>query len=60
MKLSSILYKISRKTGKCSSAINDVETFLTFDPDKILKRLLRKKVNKASYQVVKKINKNIK
>lgn len=59
-KISSKLYKLSRMFGKAGSTINDVETLMSGDPEKIVKRAVRKKVNKESHKIAQKINNKLK
>lgn len=55
-KPSSVMYGITRKLGKIASTMNDVETVLTFNPKKIVKRFGRKKVSKVFNSKARKVN----
>lgn len=54
-KLTSDLYKLSRKLGKTASIINDIETLASGNPKKILKRSKKKTVGKALNKLNRKI-----
>jgi hypothetical protein len=58
-KPSSVLYNLARKVGKTASKMNDIETLLTLNPSKIVKRIARKTTYKATNSVARKINKNL-
>ncbi len=53
-KLVSSLYDISRKAGKCASTLNDIETLMSGDIGKYIKRKHKRKIRSI---VNKKINK---
>lgn len=55
MKLTKILYNISRKFGKTATILNDIEIVASLDAKKIKKRIVRKAVNKAANKINKKI-----
>lgn len=59
-KISNILYAITRKIGKAASTAADLETLATLNPEKIIKRIIRKKINKAGYKATSKISRKIK
>lgn len=54
MGLSKYFYKSTRRTGKIASVLYDVETLLTFNPKKIVKRFARKKIWKLSMKTTRK------
>lgn len=54
-KISSGLYDVARTIGRLASKINDVETFLSGDPKKIVKRAVNKKIAKVSYGISRKL-----
>lgn len=54
------LYKVSRTSGKLASKITDIETLASGDPEKIIKRVARKKVYKESNKIARKINNKLK
>ena len=54
--LSNALYKIGRKTGKIATTLNDVDALLSGDPKKIVKRVARKEIYKASNKITKNIS----
>lgn len=59
-KPSSLFYKGARKLGKIGSTLNDVETLLTLNPEKIVKRSMRKRVWKERNKNTKKITRFLK
>lgn len=60
MKISRLLYNLTRKLGKASSIANDLETISTGDCNKIVKRFARKSIFKKSNKIAKIINSKIK
>lgn len=48
MKLSNFFYKIARQSGKTATTVKDIETLMTGNPEKILKRHIRKKIYKRT------------
>jgi hypothetical protein len=56
-KASGILYGLARNIGKAASTVNNIETFLTFDPKKIVNRVARTQVYKGTNKVARNINK---
>jgi hypothetical protein len=58
-KLSGMLYNISRLAGKTASTITDVETVLSGNPEKIIKRAGRKTIYKHTNKTARKINRNL-
>lgn len=60
MKLSKVLYNITRTTGKYASLANDIETIMTGDPKKIAKRMQRKATYKVTSKIARKINNKLK
>ena len=60
MKLSSKLYSIAKQFGKSASIVNDIETLLTGDKDKMTKRVKRKVAYKAERKLMNFINRKIK
>jgi hypothetical protein len=59
MKISSLLYSLARGIGKTASTLNDVETVLSGDPKKIVKRVARKATWKASNKITRKFTNKI-
>lgn len=59
MSLKNTLYKMSRMFGKAASTVNDVETVMTGNPEKIAKRFARKLVGKTAYKTANKINRKL-
>ncbi len=55
MGLSKYFYKSTRKTGKIASVLYDIETLLTFNPKKIVKRFIRKKIYKLGMKGTRKV-----
>lgn len=58
-KLINTLYKGSRVLGKTATAMNDLNTILSGDPEKIAKRAARKAVNKTGNKITRTINKKV-
>lgn len=58
-KLTNMLYNTSRNINKIASTVNDIETLLTGNPKKIVKRAKRKTVgktlNKINRSIIKKL-----
>ena len=54
--ISSSLYKLSRNIGRIASKTNDIETLTTGDPEKIIKRQVRKKTYKGTNKIARNIN----
>lgn len=59
-KLSSYFYDAARRAGKTAGKLNTIETVLTGDPKKIVKRIARKKTYKMTNKVARSINKFLK
>jgi hypothetical protein len=51
-----MLYGISRATGKAATRMNDVETILSGNPKKIVKRFAKKAINKTAFKTANKIS----
>lgn len=60
MKLTSMLYKMSRTLGKTASTIKDIETIATGDPEKIAKRFIKKEINKKGNEIIRSITRKVK
>jgi hypothetical protein len=58
--LSSFLYQASRTLGKIASTITDIKVISTGNPEKIAKRFIRKKINRTSNKITRKIIRKIK
>nr|DAV25121.1 MAG TPA: hypothetical protein [Caudoviricetes sp.] len=58
-KISKVFYDTSRTINKIASTVNDIETILTGNPKKIIKRTKRKTIgktlNKINRSIIKKI-----
>lgn len=54
-KISSNLYNVSRAINKIASTVNDVETIVTGNPKKIMKRAKKKTVGKALNKITRSI-----
>jgi hypothetical protein len=55
-KVTGMLYGISRATGKAATRMNDVETILSGNPKKIVKRFAKKAINKTAFKTANKIS----
>jgi hypothetical protein len=60
MSLVGKLYNASRTLGDAASKLYDVETLLSGNPEKIIKRNIRKTVSKHFAKVSRRINRKIK
>lgn len=60
MNLANLLYDLARGFGKASSRVRDVETVLTGNPEKIVKRAIRKKIYGKAGGIGRKIARKIK
>lgn len=49
------LYKTSRKIGKIATKMNDLETIINGHPEKVLKRMAKRKVRKTANKKMTKI-----
>lgn len=47
------LYKISRKTGKAASVLNDVKNLSTGHPDRIIKKAVKRETHKQLNKLIK-------